>query len=111
MNQNPMTQREVRSVCVPHLHYLRAAMADDVLLAGIYDRDLDQSTGLPVTTWGHQTVAGWKRRKKVKKDGETEKGSGLKVTEDNSDVGLSFFFFKSLWRTREDSSCNILWAC
>lgn len=95
MNQNPMTQREVRSVCVPHLHYLRAAMADDVLLAGIYDRDLDQSTGLPVTTWGHQTVAGWKRRKKVKKvkkDGETEKGSGLKVTEDNSDVGLSFFF-------------------
>lgn len=83
-----MTQREVRCVCVcvPHLHYLCAAMADDVLLAGIYDRDLDQRAGLPVTTWGHQIVTGCKRRKKVKKDGETEKGSGEKVVEDNSDV-------------------------
>lgn len=59
-----MTHREVRCVfvsvcvrvhvhvrvCAPHLHYLRAAMADDVLLAGVYDRDLDQSAGLPVAT-------------------------------------------------------------
>lgn len=31
--------------------------------------------------------------KKVRKDGETEKGSGEKVTEDNSDVGVFFLGF------------------
>lgn len=84
-------ERGELGVCarIPHLHYLRAAMADDVLLAWIYDRDLDQSAGLPVAAWSHQLVTGWKRRKKVKKDGETEKGSGEKVTEDNSGVGVS----------------------
>lgn len=66
-------------MCVLHLHYLRAAMADDVLLAGINDRDLDQSAGLPISAGGHQIITGWKRRKKVKKGRWTEKGSGEKV--------------------------------